>query len=252
MEEDVQIPRWLAKRPGLALARKADAVAGIHPARNGDFELLRLVDPAFAMAGLARPLDHLAPALTGGAGALDHEKALLRPHLAMAATHGAAPLAGAGFGALAAAGFALLGNVYRYLDGFAVEGIVQPDFKVIAQIRPAPRLLLATAAKGIAEDRFENIADVGKAFAAAKAAPRLPATAVFIGLVAKTVISGALLRVFQALIGLAYRLEPGFAILAAGVAIRVKLHRQLAIGRFEHALVGIAGHLQQFVEIDFG
>src|SRR5690606_40024289 len=51
------------------------------------------------------------------------------------------------------------------------------------------------------------------------------------GGVAETVVSGALLRVFQALIGGADRLETRFRIRAAGILVRVVAHRELAIGR---------------------
>ena len=62
--------------------------------------VLLLLDAAFAAAGAAGIGDHLAGAVAGRAGPLDHEEALLRAHLAAAVAHAAAARAGAGLGAL--------------------------------------------------------------------------------------------------------------------------------------------------------
>ena len=67
---------------------------------------------------------------------------------------------------------------------------------------------------------------------------------------AELVVSGAFLRVFQAIIGLADRLEPGFRLGIAGVFVGMPLHGQPPIGRFDRAIVGSALNLEQFVEID--
>ena len=73
------------------------------------------------------------------------------------------------------AGFAGLRDFDLDLCFLAMEGLVEADLHVIAQIRAAPRLLPA-AAKGAAEKALENIAEVGKAAlpAAKTALPPIP------------------------------------------------------------------------------
>ena len=68
---------------------------------------------------------------------------------------------------------------------------------------------------------------------------------------AETVIGGALLRVLQAIVGDADRLELRLALSAARIAVRVMLHGELAIGRLDGLVVRSALDPEQFVEIDF-
>src|SRR5690606_38542256 len=84
VEEDVEVARRRAARAALALARQADACAFVDPGGDVDGQRLAPVDAAFAVAGIAGIGDDLARALTGRAGALDHEETLLRAHLAVA------------------------------------------------------------------------------------------------------------------------------------------------------------------------
>ncbi len=99
VDEDVQVAGRGAKRASLALAAQTDPGAGIDAGGNVDFQFLGLIDAAFAAALAARLFDDFAPAMAGGASAFDHEEALLRPHLPVAAAQVAAPRAGAGLGA---------------------------------------------------------------------------------------------------------------------------------------------------------
>ena len=135
-----------------------------------------------------------------------------------------------------------------------MERLFQGDFHVVTQIRAAPVLLAratasAATAKGAAEDRLENVADIAKV-ALAKAAAR-PATATIHalskGVVAVAIIGRALLRVFEHLIRFGAGLELGLSLCVARIAIRVIFHRKLAIGAFERLLVNIARDAQRFV-----
>ena len=66
------------------------------------------------------------------------------------------------------------------------------------------------------------------------------------------VIGRALLRILEAFICLADRLEFGLCLGIALVAIGVPFHRQLAIAGLEHAIVSIAADFEQFVIVEFG
>src|SRR5690606_41737627 len=90
VEEDVEVSRGGAARTALSLAGQADARALVDPRRNVDGQRLAAIDPAFAMTGGARVRDDLARALAGRTGALDHEEALLGPHLPVTAASSAA------------------------------------------------------------------------------------------------------------------------------------------------------------------
>jgi hypothetical protein len=109
-------------------------------------------------------------------------------------------------------------------------------------------LLATAAAEGAAEDRFEDVAEVAEALG-----PRAAAhAAVLESLVAIAVIGRALLRVLQAIIGLADRLEARFGILAARILVRVITHGKLAVRRLDRCIVRTALDFQQFVKINFG
>src|SRR5690606_12770379 len=81
----VQVARRRARRPGLALALQADAVAAVHPRGDLHRQHLLVLDPARPMAALARIADHLAAAAAFRARLLHGEDAALEAHLAAAA-----------------------------------------------------------------------------------------------------------------------------------------------------------------------
>ena len=72
------------------------------------------------------------------------------------------------------------------------------------------------------------------------------------GGVAEAIIGRALLRVLEAVIGLADRLELGLAVLAPGVLVRMVFHRELAIRRFDRRRVRGPLALEQLVIVDLG
>ena len=107
--------------------------------------------------------------------------------------------------------------------------------------------LAATATEGTAEDRLEDIADIAKIRMRSA-----PTAAVLEGSVAEAVISGALLRVLEHIVGGADGLEARFRLGIARIAIRVPLHGKLAIGRFDRRVIRAAINTQQFVKVGFG
>jgi hypothetical protein len=75
-----------------------------------------------------------------------------------------------------------------------------------------------------------------------------PAVSIQAG-VAEAVIGGALLVVGKDGISLAAFLEPGLGVRIAGVAVRVVLHRQLAVGGLQFRLASRPRAAQDFIVI---
>src|SRR5215213_6514347 len=92
----------------------------------------------------------------------------------------------------------------RFLD--SRKRFFEAELEVVAQIRAARRAgSLGARIHELAEDRGENVGEALKA-AARTAAERPARSAILESGVAEAVISGALLRVFQDIIGFADRL----------------------------------------------
>jgi hypothetical protein len=70
--------------------------------------------------------------------------------------------------------------------------------------------------------------------------------------VTEPVIGRALLRVLERVVGFVDFLELVLGFTVAGVAVRVELHGELAIGALEGRLVGALGHAQHIVIVAFG
>src|SRR3546814_6297124 len=94
-----------------------------------------------------------------------------------------------------------------------------------------------------AEDILENVGEAAEILRASAHA------AILEGGVAEAVVGGALLRILQAVIGLADRLEFGLSVPAAAIAIGMALHGQAAIGGLDRLLVRRPRNLEQFVII---
>src|SRR5258708_1479327 len=105
-EENVEVAVRPAAHAGLALAREANARAVFHAGRHIDREGAFARDAAGARAVRTRIVDRLTAALTGNAGALQREEALLVTHLAGAAAGRTGLRLRAGFRARARAGLA--------------------------------------------------------------------------------------------------------------------------------------------------
>ena len=182
---------------------------------------------------------------------LDGEKALAHPHLTVAAASGAGLRLGAGLGAAAVADFALFMRRDADLLLATARGFFQRDFHVVAQVRAAidvgaPAAAAgASAAEDVAEDICE-IAEASEARAAASASLRVHPG------VAELVVRASLLAVRQNLVGFLDLFELLFRFLAVRVAIRVILHRQLAVSLFDVVVGGVAIDAQHIVVIFLG
>ena len=119
-----------------------------------------------------------------------------------------------------------------------MKSLFEADLHVVAKVRAAPRPWAPPAtAESRPEDRLEDIANISEIGIAV----RTPGTAAVLeGSVTIAIIGSAFLRVFQAIIGDADRLELGFTLAAAGIAVRMMLHREFAIGALDRSAIRIA------------
>ena len=181
------------------------------------------------------------------AGSLDREEALLRPHPAAAAAC-AAGLRVASVGRAAAiAAVAADRHIHGHVTLHAGKRLFQRHVQIIAKIvSGAVGLAAPRPAREFGEHLVEN---VGKA-AAAKTAKTTGASAgILEGGMAHPVIGGAFLGVFQDFIGFGGLAKPLGGRLVIRIAVRMILHRKLAIGRFQVLLVGVPRDAKDFVVI---
>ena len=170
-------------------------------------------------------------------------------HLAGPAAGGAGLGLGANFRARARAGFTGDRRGDAHLRGLAHIGFLERDLHVVAQICAA---LAAPAAAtspspAHAEQIFENIREArGEVRAKAMRTAR---PALLEGRMAEPVVGRALLIVLQDVVGFVDLFELMLAVLVAGIAIRVPLHRKLAVGSLEIASVDGALDFKNFVVI---
>jgi hypothetical protein len=153
----------------------------------------------------------------------------------------------------------LAGVPARHADvgGEALGRLLERDLHVVAKVRAAIGIG-ATARTGAAphraaEDVAEDVAErIGKATEALRARPARPAAHVGIDArMAKAVVRSALARVREDLVGLLDLLELLFGLLGllALVAVRVELHRELAIGLLDLLFGRVLCHAEDVVEI---
>ncbi len=179
--------------------------------------------------------NHAAAAVAARAGLGDRERALGHAHLAGAAAGRAGGGLGAGPGAAPFADLAYGHRRNADLGLEAVRRLLQRDLEVVAQIGAAEhcRAAAAAAAENLAEDVAENVAEAAHAAGRGAGAVRIDAG------VAELVVSRALGRVGQDLVGLLRFLEALFGPGILRIAVRVPLHRQLAIGVLQVAVGGV-------------
>ena len=251
-QEDVEVAGRPAAKAGLALIGQPYAGAVLDARRNVDRQRPLLGDAAMAGAFGAGVLDRLAAAMALRTGAFDRKEALRGAHPAGAGAQRAGRRLGSGPGAGAAAIAAGDGGRHTDLRGLAGIGFLERDLHIVAQVGAALASAARTAAPA-AHHLTENILEnVGKA-AAAKAVGKTAATAavVFESGMSEPVISRALLRVLQRLVGFVDFLELLLARRVAGIAIGMELHGELAESALESLLVGRFADTQRFVEISF-
>ncbi len=250
-DEDIKVARAAALIARLAFAGQADAHAGFHARRDLHRQLARLAHLAGTRTGVTRMRDHLAAAGTARTGPLHGEDALLGAHAANAAAITAGAEICARFRADAVAGRAGLARGNRDLRILAAKGVFQRDRHVVAQIRTALRTAAPApgcrAAEHLSKDGIEDIGGIHAPERIATARPR----SALKGGMAEPVIGRALLLIGEHGIGLVNFLELFLGFRVSCILVRMVLHRQFAIGRFQRLAVDAALNAQYFVVVAF-
>ncbi len=158
----------------------------------------------------------------------------------MAAAGGAGGRLGAGPGASAVAGVAFFHGGDADLGFRAPCCVFQRDFQVVAQVRAAidigaPAAPSAAATEDVAEDVAESIGKAAHACAAsAHACLRIHSG------MAVLVVGATLAAVRENLVGFLGFLEMFFRLGIVRIAVRMVLHRQLAVGFLDFIIRGVA------------
>ena len=221
------------------------------PCGIADFERLVLLDATGAAAGGAGIGDHLAGAAAGRAGLLDREESLRHAHVAGAGAGAAGLCTGARLGARTAAGLAAVPARHADLGREALGRLLERDLHAVAQVGAAIHRI-ASAARAAAEDVAEDVAErIGKAAEALGPAAAESARTLAEPGVTEAVVGRALAGVGQHFVGFLRFLELLFGYLgvAVRVAVRVMLHRELAIGLGDVLFGRVLRHAEDFVVI---
>src|SRR5260221_6040019 len=235
-DEDVEIARWSAAHPGLALARDAKLLAVVDASGDRERDVALLALAALAAAADADLVDGLAGAAAARAGRHVHEAAEHRlldlTDLALAAAGRAGRHLRAPLGTVAAA--RLAGLEARDLDDplATADRVDELELDLHAQVGAAHRAAL-TAAHLAAEERVEQVVD--------------PEADRSVG-APEHVVALAALGVRQDLVGLGHFLEADGRIVGR-VDIRVVLARELPIGAPDVVLGRFLGDLEGRVVI---
>ena len=200
--------------------------------------------------GYTRFRDDLAGAVAGRAGLLNREKSLLHPHLALTITRVASLGASARLRTRALAGFTILKGGNANLGFSPARGLLKRDIHVVAQVSTAIDLLPATTAAATAKNFAENIAECFRKSAEAFATVTAAHLRIHTGM-SVSIVGAAFFRLGKYFVSFLGFLEFFLCVLAVGVTIWMKFHRQFAIGFFDVLIAGIAIHAENFVEIFF-
>jgi hypothetical protein len=137
------------------------------------------------------------------------------------------------------------------LSLFAEDRLLEFQSDVFPQIRTTlrPRASATTPTEEIteAEEIAENLAEVVKD---GGIDPRRSSHSSYTG-VAEAVVGGPLIAIGQDGIGFAALFEPFLCVRVIGIAIRMKLKRQLAVGALDLLVAGSAGNPEDLVVIAF-
>src|SRR5262249_17145652 len=243
-EKNVEIARRTTAHAGFALTGKPDAGAVLDAGRNVHCERAFAGHAAGAAARRARRVDRLAAAVAIRARPFQREEALGVAHASVTATHRASLRLGAGLGAGAGTGSASHRRRNADLRILADERFLKRNLHIVAQIRAALAAASAPASRRHSENAFEQ---VGECRAEIGAETRAAAHAMLERGMTKPVIGGALVRVFEDLVGFVDFLETVLGRLVAGIAIRMVLHRIFAKGSFNFAVARRAVDCQGLV-----
>jgi hypothetical protein len=249
VQHNVEIARRSTVNANLALARVEHARPFLDSRGNFNCDGALARDTALASTMRAGIDDQFARALAGATAARYREKALLIAYLP------AARAGGAGDGCLArsrAAAFALVAlfqSPHLHLLGDAKHGFLELESEILAQIgaalcaRTAPPPEHVAKTEEVAEDIVKIIEHCGVESAVARTAGNSRVT--------KAIVARALLAVGENGIGFAAFLEAFLGRRIVGIAVRMVLQRELAIGALDLLVAGCAADAQNFVVIAF-
>ncbi len=255
--QDEEVAGRSAPPPGLALPRDAQGGAVVDAGRDPDGQLGVLAHAARAAALPAGVLHALAlpPAVRAGLG--HGEEALRELHPPHAPAGGTALQGRAVLGARAFADRAGLHAVEVQGELHPPEGVLQRDVDLVLEVRPAPgpaptaAAAAASAAEELLEDVAEHLAHVhaaaGEGLSAREASGEAPGPGE--ARFAVLVVDLPLLGVGEGLVGGVDPAELLLRLLVARVAVRMILHGELAVGRLDLGLRGVARHPEQVVEV---
>src|ERR1700682_2896951 len=221
----------------LAFTRESDAIVTIDSGRNLDRQGLALSDAARAAAGRAWLGHDLATAVTLRTRLLDREKNLRDAHLPLAVARRTGFGLRSRFGAAAMARRTLLHRRNADLGFGAARCFFERQFEIVAKVGASEDAAAATAGTALAAENFaEDVTEgVGKTAEALRAAAEASRTRgakagrrIDAG-VPELVVGGALASVGEDLVRFLRLLEFVFRALVVGIAVRMMLHRQLAI-----------------------
>ena len=247
LEHDVQVARGATTRADLALTREADLRSAVDAGGNVDTHLLFARSVTAAAAGLARSLDNLALAVAArAAGDVDdlaEDRLGGAADLAAAAALGAGLRRGARLGAAAMTGLAGLRPRDGQLAFDTEDRLFESESEVEPKIRPAAWPGAPSAGRSRAEEHVEDVIDPAEA-GPAEIEARRP-----LGGMAKGVIPLALRLVAQDLVSLVDLLEARLSLRVIGIAIGMKLQRELAISPLQFLGAGGSAHAEHLVVV---
>jgi hypothetical protein len=214
-------------RAGFSFASESNARAVFDSGRNRNLQTAFSRYRSGSVADAARIPDDPASAAAIGACPLNDEEPLLRPHLAGSlASWANVPVLSLVFRTGPVTGVAH--NAGRHPQGNlrSRKRLGQVDLDALAQIGPSPGTTALPAHKP--EHLVENVAEPSASEVESSGKPSWPAALLESG-VTVAVIRRSLLLVPQNVVCFANFLKPRFGLLVAGIAVRVVLHRELAI-----------------------
>jgi len=249
MQNHIQIAGGPAECAGFPESGKTDAGAVFDAGGNLRVDGLVVKDASFTFAFGAGIGDDAARALTSGTGAGHAEESLLVANLAASAARAAGGRSFAGRGAVALAVLTDFVAAHRDLRFLAEDRFFEFEGYVFAQVGTT---LGAAAAATASAEQIPKAEEVAEDFAEVLhyVGVKTAGATVDAG-VAETVVGGTFVGVGQDGVGLAAFLEFFFCVGIIGIAIRMELQRQLAIGALDFLLAGFAGNPEYFVVVAF-
>jgi hypothetical protein len=253
VKDNIKIASRAAMHTGFTQRAESNAGLVFDSGGNLGFYCLLLNVATFAPALCTRIADHTSGSLTCGASASDAKKSLLVAHLATPATGTASS------GRFAVSASRALASVAKFVATIG-DGLFCPERSffefngyVFPQIGTALRTGLASAAAATAKKiaEAEKLAkDVVEVLENSGVESGWGRCSTYSG-VAKAVVHAALFGVGENRVSLTAFLKLILGIRIVRIAVRVELHRQLAVGAFNLLIAGAALDAKNLVIVSF-